>query len=92
MGTDLTAGRFYFDADGKMVIKNGPQEDGTFYLNNVQQKCYQLVEFEGNYYFVNDGYKIVKDRTLYLSDKFLVGTDLTAGRFYFDADGKMILN
>ena len=91
-GTDLTAGSYYFDSDGKMIIKNGLQEDGTFYLNNVQQKCYQLVEFEGNYYFVNDGHKIAKNKTLYLSDKFLEGTDLTADSYYFDAEGKMILN
>jgi len=91
-GTDLPAGGYYFDADGKMVVKNGPQEDGTFYLNNVQQKCYQLVEFEGNYYFVNDGHKIAKNKTLYLSDKFLKGTDLAADCYYFDEDGKMVLN
>ena len=91
-GTDLPAGRYYFDAEGKMVIKNGPQADGTFYLNNVQQKCYQLIEFEGYYYFINDGHKIAKNKTLYLSDKFLGGTDLSAGRYSFDEEGKMILN
>ena len=91
-GTELSVGNFYFGDDGKMVIKNGPQEDGTFYLNNVQQKCYQLVEFEGNYYFINDGHKIVKNRTIYLADRFLEGTGLTAGSFVFDAEGKMILN
>ena len=91
-GTDFVPGVFTFDAEGKMVIKHGPQEDGAFYLNNVQQKCWQLIEFEGNYYFINDGHKIAKDTSVYLSDRFLVGTDLTADRYYFDAEGKMILN
>jgi glucan-binding YG repeat protein len=90
-GTGLNAGRYSFDADGKMVIKNGPQEDGTFYLNGSQQKAYQLVEFEGNYYFISDGHKIAKDKTLYLSDSYLEGTDLIAGTYRFDADGKMVI-
>ena len=74
-----------------MVIKNGPQADGTFYLNNVQQKAYQFVEYEGNYYFINDGHKIAKDQTLYLSDKFMEGIGLPAGKYYFDAEGRMII-
>ena len=90
-GTGLPVGSYSFDVAGKMVIKNGPQEDGTFYINNVQQKCYQLIEFEGNYYFINDGHKIVKNRSIYLSNRFLVGTDLAVGSFSFDAEGKMIL-
>ena len=91
-GTGLPAGKYNFDAEGKMVIKNGPQADGTFYINNVQQKCYQIVEFEGNYYFINDGHKIAKDKALYLSDKFMDGIGLPVGRYYFDEDGKMIFN
>ena len=80
-----------FDADGKMIIKHGPQADGTFYINNVQQKAYRIVEFEGNYYFINDGHKIAKDTNLYLSDKFIDGIGLPAGKYYFDAEGKMII-
>ena len=92
VGTDFVPGVFEFDADGKMVIKNGPQSDGTFYLNGVQQKCYQLVEFEGDYYFISDGSKIAKNKKFYIGESYLIGTDFASGVFEFDADGKMILN
>ena len=91
-GTGLLAGQYSFGADGKMIIKNGPQADGTFYINNVQQKAYQLVEFDGNYYFISDGHKIAKNKTIYLNNSFLKGTELAAGAYYFDDEGKMVLN
>ena len=84
-------GKYYFDAEGKMVLMNGPQADGTFYINNIQQKAYQLVEFEGNYYFINDGHKIAKNTSFYIGEKFLVGTDFVPGKFEFDAEGRMII-
>ena len=90
-GTNFIPGTFTFDADGKMVIKHGPQADGTFYLNGVQQKCYQLIEFEGNYYFVNDGNKIAKSKSFYIGEKYLTGTNFVPGTFTFDADGKMVI-
>ena len=64
----------------------------TFYLNGNQQKAYQLIEFEGNYYFISDGHKVVKNKTLYLSDKFVKGTYFAVGAYRFDAEGKMVLN
>ena len=91
VGTDFVPGRYEFDAEGKLVIKNGPQADGTFYINNVQQKCYQIVEFEGNYYYVTNGNKIAKSTTIYIDEKGLVGTDFVPGRYEFDAEGKLII-
>ena len=101
-GTDLVAGYYEFDADGKMVIdngsegggvvlKNGPQADGYFYIDGVKQSCYQLVKYEGNYYFINDGHKMAKNTKIYLSGKFIEGTDLVAGYYEFDAEGKMVI-
>ena len=61
------------------------------------QLAYQLIEFEGSFYFINDGDKIVRSKKLYLSDKFVEGktfadgTAITAGYYYFDADGKMVI-
>ena len=49
-----------------------------------------MVEFEGNYYFINDGDKVAKDIKLYLSEKFVAGTDLPVGLYSFDAEGKLI--
>ena len=92
-GTDLPAGLYEFGADGKMIIsalKNGPQDDGYFYINGARQNAYQLVNYEGDYYFINDGHKIAKNARLYLGSTFLKGTDFAPGYYVFGADGKMV--
>ncbi len=89
-GTGLTVGNYYFNADGTMATQNGPDADGYFYINGVKQKAYQLVKYNGDYYFINDGNKIAKNRTIYCSDKFIEGTDLRRWDYWFDADGKMV--
>ena len=98
-GTGLTAGEYYFDADGKMVLPETPEQPEVkngvvgnyFYLDGVQQLAYQLIKYENNYYYVGDGNKVVKDDFVYMN-KVLEGTDLVAGSYYFDADGKLILD
>ena len=95
-GTPLTAGYYTFDAEGKMVIKNGVI-DGYMYINGRKVERYALVKYDGNYYFVNDGRKVVVNKTLYLSDAFVAGhtyedgTPMTAGYYNFDAEGKMVI-
>lgn len=95
-GTALTAGNYTFDAEGKMVIKNGPVGD-YFYKNQVVQKCYQLVEYEGDFYFIDAGNKLLKNTRVYLNESFVKGftyadgTALTAGNYEFGADGKMVI-
>ena len=88
-GTDLKVGYYDFDAEGKMILLNGPVGD-YFYKDNVRLKAYQLVEFEGNYYFINDGHKIAKNKRIYLSQRFVEGTDLKVGYYEFDSEGKMV--
>ena len=88
-GTDLKPGSYSFDSEGKMILADGPGSDGYFYLNTERQKCYQLIRFEGGYYFINDGHKYARNCTIYLSDKFLGGTGLKAGYYDFGADGRM---
>ena len=96
-GTPIPVGYYNFDADGKMVIYNGPVGD-YFYINGIRQNAYQLVEYQGNYYFINDGNKIAKNVKLYLSDRFVSGktfadgTPIPVGYYNFDADGKMVLD
>ena len=90
-GTDLKPAYYYFGADGKMVNANGPMSDGYFYLNNERQNAYQLILFEGNYYFIGDSHKIIKNGHLYLGAAYLAGTDFVPGYYDFDADGKMII-
>ena len=95
-GTPMQVGYYEFDADGKMILKNGPEGD-YFYKNGVRQNAYQLVEFEGNYYFINDGHKLAKNIRLYMSEQFIAGktysdgTPMLEGYYNFDEDGKMIL-
>ena len=92
-GRPIQVGTYEFDAEGKMIIpalKNGVVND-RLYINDVLQKAYQLVEFEGNYYFINDGNnRIAKNTKLYLSEKYVAGTDLAPGLYSFDAEGKLI--
>ena len=72
--------------------------DGFLYIDGVQQKAYRLVEFEGSFYFISDGHKVLVNTTKTLSAKHVEGktladgTPLTAGNYYFGADGKMIVS
>ena len=89
-GTGIAPGLYDFDAEGKMMLKNGVFGD-YLYINGAMQKAYQLVEFNGDYYFVNDCHKIAKSCKIYLGQQFVEGTDFEVGVFEFDADGKMII-
>ena len=71
-------------------VKNGVI-DGFLYINDVKQTAYQLVEFEGAYYFISDYHKIAVDVRLYMTAQVLEGTDLKPGYYQFGADGKMII-
>jgi hypothetical protein len=92
-GRAVTPGYYYFDAEGKMVIepyKNGVVGD-YLYINDVKQTRYKLVEFEGDFYFINDGDKVAKNIKLYLSERFVKDTPIAAGYYRFDSTGKMIV-
>jgi hypothetical protein len=89
-GDPMLPGRYEFDADGKMILLNGPKGD-YFYVNGIIEKAYKLVEFEGNYYFISDRNKLMKNGSIYLTDVFTSAFGLPAGKYTFDADGKMIL-
>ena len=97
-GEQVPAGHYEFDAEGKMIIperKNGII-DGYFYINDVKQLAYQIVEYQGDYYYISDYHKIAKNVRVFLEAKYLIGvTDangnpLSAGYYSFDAEGKMI--
>ena len=96
-GTDeqIKAGTYEFDADGKMIFKNGPVGD-YFFENGIKvTTAYKIVEYNGNLYYISDGYKLAKNVTLYLNKALqgvtYNGQPLTAGNYRFDADGKMII-
>ena len=98
-GRILQPGYYDFDADGKMIIpeiKNGVV-DGYLYINDIQQKAYQLVEFEGAFYYVTDYHKVAVDAKIYLSaavigDKtFADSRAIQPGYYEFDAEGKLVV-
>jgi hypothetical protein len=67
-----------------------------FYIDGVQHRSYQLVYHEGYFYYIGDGRKIVKDVTVNLNaavEGFFLenGEPLQPGRYYFDAEGKMVI-
>ena len=77
-------------------VKNGVVGD-YLYIDDVKQVRYQLVEYDGNFYFISNGDKVVKSHTLYLSAQYVEGKTFADGRaiqvgsYEFDADGKMII-
>ena len=87
----LPAGKYTFDEEGRMVVKNGPVDD-KFYINGVAQNAYQIVEYEGYYYFISDGHRIAKNCTIYLTNEFAYQAGLPAGYYTFDSEGRLILN
>ncbi len=95
-GTPIPNGRYDFDADGKMIIKNGPEGD-YFYVNGTRVPEYTgLVTYEGDFYYVVAGGKMVKDVTDRLVNKtndltFADGTPIPNGKYDFDEDGKMLI-
>ena len=91
-GTDFAVGYYQFDEDGKMIFREGPQADGTFYLFNEKQKAYKLIAFDSEWYLVAEYNKIAKGQRRYLNASMVEGTDFAVGYYNFDADGKMILN
>ena len=99
-GRPIQPGTYEFDADGKMIIpemKNGVVGN-CLYINDVQQKAYQLVEFGGDFYFINNGmHEIARSKKLYLGAQYVEGktfadgSPIPVGYYEFDADGKMII-
>ena len=86
---------YNFDEDGKMVVPNGIVGD-NYYINGKKvAPYYGLVEFEGNYYYVDDNAKIVRNKSKYLTTTndltFPNGEAIPHAYFNFDADGKMII-
>ena len=91
----LNAGYYYFGADGKMELKNGIIDD-YYYINGIKAAPYYgLVKWEGNFYYVNDGGKIVRNMRKFVNTTngltFENGDPIQRTYYDFDADGKMVL-
>ncbi len=90
-GWEGATGFYAFDADGKLYgTGSGNVVCGNYaFTNGVQVKTYGAFKTnEGNYYFVNDGYRIVKNKVVYLTNGAQGWTGAT-GFYAFGADGNL---
>ena len=90
----LPAGDYHFDADGKMIdvpLKNGIDADGYYRVDYFLLKDYGLIEIDGDIYCILPSGKIKKNGSRVITEAKTNGL-MPAGTYYFDADGKLILN
>ena len=85
-------GYYTFDADGKMIIKNGLVEENgdLYYYVDGAKTAAGLIEWEGNYYYIASNLKAVKDAKHYVFANKANGLK-PAGWYWFNADGTMFL-
>ena len=86
-------GYYAFDADGKMIVKNGLVEENgdLYYYADGAKTAAGLIEWEGNYYYIASDLKAVKDAKHYIFADRANGF-VSAGWYWFNADGTMFLN
>ena len=87
-----SAGYYTFDADGKMVIKNGLVEENgdLYYYVDGAKTAAGLIKWEGNYYYIASNLKAVKNAKHYVFADKANGLK-SAGWYWFNADGTMYL-
>ena len=86
------AGYYTFDADGKMIIKNGLVEENgdLYYYVDGAKTAAGLIEWEGDYYYIASNLKAVKGARHYIFADKANGLKV-AGWYWFNADGTMFL-
>jgi hypothetical protein len=93
-GTPVAKGTYEFDADGKMIVKEG-LIDGVYYVHGVKVPYAGLIYQDGYYYYINTNANPVADRSYYISRlnglTWEDGTPITKGTYIFDAEGRMII-
>ncbi len=87
----LPKARYNFDANGKILLKNGFIEEGGelyYYIDGVKWTQRGAFKVGADYYYAQNGGALLRDRTLWVS---VTNGLITAGRHTFDANGKMVL-
>ena len=86
------AGFYSFDADGKMIIKNGLVEENgdLYYYVDGAKTAAGLIKWDGNYYYIASNLKAVKGARHYIFADKANGLK-AAGWYWFNADGTMFL-
>ena len=87
------AGYYTFDADGKMIIKNGLVEENgdLYYYEDGAKVANGLIEWNGNYYYIASNLKAVKDAKHYIFKDKANGLK-PQGWYWFNANGMMFLD
>ena len=87
------AGYYTFDADGKMVIKNGLVEENgdLYYYVDGAKTAAGLIKVDGNYYYIASSLKAVKNAKHYVFADRANGLK-SAGWYWFNEDGTMFLD
>ena len=85
--------RYSPDGSGKLQLMNGfemdSREDLRYYEDGIAV-AKGLVEYEGNYYFINSYLKAVKN-TWYAFGESKANGLLPAGNYFFGEDGKLVI-
>ena len=85
----FTSGKYSFDADGKLLLRDGLTEvDGeTFYYVKGIKTYAGLIELDGSYYYINSSCKMVHDCNYTISK---TNGLLPAGTYTIGHDGKLV--
>ncbi len=93
-GTSIPQKSYDFDADGRMIIRQGLYGN-VYYHNNAIARNYGLIAANGGYYFVGPTGAIIKNKTRSVTKTngltFPDGTPIPTGTYTFGADGKMVI-
>jgi uncharacterized repeat protein (TIGR02543 family) len=84
----FTEGKYTFDSDGKLQLYDGftDIEGNTYYYVKGVKTYAGLISLNGSYYYVNSASQVVKGKDYAISK---TNNLLPAGKYTFDADGKM---
>ena len=99
----LPSGFYYFDRSGKIIKEdtNSSHYNQQIYIYNIDNQgdatyidgirvSYGLFEYNGYYYYSDINGNIVKNKTYYVSN--VNKTNIQAGLYYFDEQGRMYDN
>lgn len=90
----LQPGLYEFDAEGRMIIKNGlwRDADGEIRFYEMSRPQYKgLIRTEaGDYYYITNKKVAVRGESHYILPEYTNGL-LAPGRYEFDEDGKLIV-
>ena len=91
-GTAVAKAWYDFDAEGKLVLKNG-LVNGVYYENGKVITYKGLIQQDGNFYYISSHGKPVANKNYFISNTngltWADGTPVTKGMYAFDAEGKM---